>query len=903
MELSRRAGNAERGGSAFRTSFVRGSMDFDAVEVIQMRLPMTKTGWLSRLSGQTKAIQRMAWIPGVALFLMTTAMAVAQAPAPDTQPVAPAGYTLHESVDLGGHVVGVNGSGAMYDTMVNMHSGPRVLGESFQLRALPGTKNTLVDSLTAFSSGWGGDPYDFARMDFYKGRIYEFTGLFRRDRQYFDYDLLGNPNIPSGLSTPIGPTTAPTGSLPYSQVNQSPFLYNTVRRMTDTRLTLFPLSNLSFYAGYSQDVFEWPSLSPSGYQLASSYDLLLQEYQRNGTDSFVGGVNWKPVKDTKLTFEEMVDHFKADSFFTMDPSYLTVQEANGTKVAPLINYDSLTPYSSSNCNANSVGTTPALSAPTTPGGLPVINPACAVMSSYLRTAPTRFLYPTEIFRFQSASIRNVSMNGDIRYTSAKMNMPAYYENFQGLGKGSATAGALRSQTYTATGNAQRKVTAGDYGVQWQVTPKVSVSDQVTFSNVQQPGTTTMTSVTTVTTPTTAGSETINNATLTTTNGATGASTFEGSGSIGVPLPDFFGQKWVTNDVTGTWDGWSRATISLTYRYRKHIIAEGIPHNAALVATNTPTFTNPTTNGTVTIDEDGGVLNVALRPTAKWDVNGSAELMYADNVFTPVAPRELQHYRVHTIYRLKPWATVSAAYNDLERHNNTNNTGIAPLDGPLDHVDHSRIGSVGAQIFPNVHYGFDFNYVYSDVSATTNICYLAGSTATLPGAAPPNGAACPSTSPNRGGGYDFGPVKDFMDAPTEYSSAAISLSPVERIKSQIGYRISSVDGTRFYNDARDVAGSLVSTWQSPFGSVAWTVRKGWIWKAEYNFYRYEEGGPSGAPYCSTSVPQSSTGSVPVVGCNSPTLAGLQTGLTISPAGETAPRNFRANSVTLGMHYEF
>jgi hypothetical protein len=31
--------------------------------------------------------------------------------------------------------------------------------------------------------------------------------------------------------------------------------------------------------------------------------------------------------------------------------------------------------------------------------------------------------------------------------------------------------------------------------------------------------------------------------------------------------------------------------------------------------------------------------------------------------------------------------------------------------------------------------------------------------------------------------------------------------------------------------------------------------------------------------------------------------MQPGLRISPAGETAPRNFHANLVTLGLHYEF
>jgi cytochrome c553 len=34
------------------------------------------------------------------------------------------------------------------------------------------------------------------------------------------------------------------------------------------------------------------------------------------------------------------------------------------------------------------------------------------------------------------------------------------------------------------------------------------------------------------------------------------------------------------------------------------------------------------------------------------------------------------------------------------------------------------------------------------------------------------------------------------------------------------------------------------------NVAWTVHPGWIWRAEYNYYGYGEGGPSGAPFCSS-----------------------------------------------------
>ena len=54
--------------------------------------------------------------------------------------------------------------------------------------------------------------------------------------------------------------------------------------MTNTNATFFPLAKLSYRIGYSQNVFEGPSLSPSGYQVASSYDVLLEEHQRNSTD-------------------------------------------------------------------------------------------------------------------------------------------------------------------------------------------------------------------------------------------------------------------------------------------------------------------------------------------------------------------------------------------------------------------------------------------------------------------------------------------------------------------------------------------------------------------------------------------------------------------------------------------
>jgi hypothetical protein len=836
-----------------------------------------------------------------AFFAAASQIVLAQDPAAEVPISAPSGYTIHQSVDLGGHMVNTTGSGAMYDTFVNAQSGPRVLGETLEMRAIPGTKNTLVDTLSASGTGFGGDPYNFARLTFSKGKLYDFSGIFRRDRQYFDYDLLGNPNIPGGQSIPIGPSNAPVGSFAWPQVNQSPVLFNTVRRMTDTTLTIFPLSKVTYRMGYSQNIFEGPSLSPGASsnffaESIGAYDALLEEYQRNSTDDFTGSIEWKPVPNTHVTFEEEINHYKGDSYFTLAPSSLNVQEADGTRVA-LGNWDSQSPYGIGACNKTSMGSgyTSAtqytiLSPAQTPGGLPIINAACDVASSYLRSQPTRTFYPTEILRVQSSSIRNLTMNGDVRYTDANMNLPNYYENFQGLD------GAIRSITYTGSATAKRQVIAADYGVVWQAAPKFTFTEQVDFSSGHQPSISNISAGVTAVTPTTAGNETINysgplapgpNATV------------EGSPN-GTPLPGYFGQLFVHNNLTGTWDATPRATFSLTWRYGVHTIAQGSPHNVPLPV-------GADTGGTVAIHENGGIFNTALRPANNWEINGSVELLYSDNAFTPVSPRQTQHYRVHLRYRPKPWATISGTYNDLERHNNTNNNqaavaaGDVPYEGPIAHVDHSRVVSVGAVLLPNEHYGLDLNYAYSDVYAATNICYDNGAAPNLPGTASTTSTGPPNVCPNvfvRGSTTQFADwfARDFMDAPTQSGAVALHFSPISKIYSSFGYHISAVNGSQFFNDARAVNGSLNSTYQSPFVNLAWTIHPGFIWKAEYNFYSYGEGGPSGPQYCSTSTSTTST----VVPCTS---LPYQTGLTESPVGLTAPRNFHANNVMLAVHYEF
>lgn len=810
---------------------------------------------------------------------------------PDPTPVVPDGYSIHQTVDVGGHMVGLSGSGAMYNSMINIQSGPRMLNQTLEMHALPGKKNALFDNLSAISSGYGGDPTNFTKLSASKGKIWDFNGMFRRSRQYFDYDLLGNPNITTGLSIPIGPSNAPVGKLAWPQVQHSAVMFNTVRRMTDTELTFLPLSRMSFIVGYNHSTMEGPSLSPS-YTIFK-YDALLQEYQRNGSDDYTAGVDFKLNPKTKISVREDIYRYKADTFFTLDPNGFMVQEADGTP-AYLGNWDSEVPYGIGACNTSSMGSAYTSSSvyqiltPNPSGGKPIINAACAVVTSYLRTLNTRTTLPTSMVRLQSNSFENFTINGDVRYSLGTSTLPSYFEQANGLN------GAVRSTTWSGGyARAHREMLSADLGFVWQATKTVSIADQVSFSQVKQPGISLVPVPVNLSTPA-APNQTINyNGPLTASAGTLP------HGVNGTLTPGFYGQGYLTNNLTLAWDLSGRTRMSLTYRHSERNIGQGVPHTGEVVETDP-------VSGEISIQENAGVLNVAFRPTSNWDINGTAEIGYFDDVLTPIAPRQLQQYRVHTMYRPKPWATINAAYTDRERHNNTFNNAAdisasKPYEGPINHIDFSRVGSVGASITPNEHYGLDLNYAYSRVYSATNVCYNSGATATLPGAATLTASGAPAVCPGifaRGSTTQlaswFG--RDFADAPTQSASVALMLSPVAKVHSNIGYRLSDVAGSRFFNDARDVNGSMNSKYQSPFVSLALTSRPGLTWKAEYNYFGYGEGGPSGPTLCSTST---ATNSV-VAPCTS---FSQPTGLTEPSSGLTAPRTFHANNVTIGVHYEF
>jgi len=718
-----------------------------------------------------------------ALVIGTGAMAQNANPPNDKDPVRP-NYYVHESYDVGGHIASVNGSMPMYDTLVNLQSGPRVLNQTLEVHAFEGAKHPLFDSLFAASSGYGGDPNDFTTLNMTKGRLYDFRGVFRRDRQYFDYDLLGNPLIPANDTVHVtGTGGASSYSVIYPQVEFEPHLFNTTRRMTDVNFTLFPLSLFTFRTGYSENIMQGPSYS--SVHLAGE-GLLLQNW-RNSTDTWLGGIDWKPVRGTIFTFEEHVMHYKGNTSLQLAPLGINAKLANGTPVS--LGFDAAPAAS---CYSTTSGlTTP----PTTTG-------RCAGYISFTGYSPRRTIFPTEEFRFETSSIKNIQMSGRVLYTAGNMNMPAYYENVNGLQTRSPNPSipsgsyALISTT-TGKGTARRTDVGVDYGFVWHVSDAFTVSEQFDFQNFHQPA---------------AGSLSETDQYGPELMGATPTGTT--ASPVVTTASNFLGQKIESNEVTGEWDASAKIQLSLGYRYRTrtlNVLDSVIGYNYAY-----------------TDQQNGGVFNLVLRPNTHWQIRSAVETGWADRAYVQNSPRQFQHVQIRTIYQPKSWATLSGTFNDLENHD-----GVTRVN----YQAHSRSLSGTASLVPNQYVAFDVDYGYLDVFSRSTNCFGDPSGSQPADATQlPTGTTCgnlPSGSTLAWYGTSY------YDSPTQYGLVNIVLTPAKKLQSVLGYRINAINGTTELLNPAEVPGSQQSKYQSPYANLSWKLRPDWAVKGEWNYYGYGE----------------------------------------------------------------
>src|SRR5689334_6995607 len=158
-------------------------------------------------------------LPIAVMVLLLPCLAAGQTGSGQQEGISSGGYTIHQSIEAGYRYTDRSGSEAMYGTLVDLQSGPRILEQTLSMQSET-HESLFFDNLYVNSFGWGGDPNNLLRARIDKNKWYNFNATFRRDYNYFDFNLLANPLNPATAS-PAGP------------VETSPHDTYTRRRMTD----------------------------------------------------------------------------------------------------------------------------------------------------------------------------------------------------------------------------------------------------------------------------------------------------------------------------------------------------------------------------------------------------------------------------------------------------------------------------------------------------------------------------------------------------------------------------------------------------------------------------------------------------------------------------------------------
>jgi hypothetical protein len=396
-------------------------------------------------------------------------------------------YNIQQTIEFGYRANEINGNKDTYDTFINLGSGVRLFDYTLDMRSL-NHQGLLFDDLNFSNFGYGGDPNDVSRLHIDKNKWYDFHVLFRRDKNFWDYNLFANPLNPAALN-PVGsattgcivsgPTTAHPGlpgycSNPSIASTNSPHGLDLVRRMQDYDLTLFPESRVRFRLGFSHDRDEGPGFFTTDSGTVPDFP----ENYSYTTNTYRAGVDFRILPRTTISYDQFLNYFKQDNVVTENPTATPgqygYQLANGTPVDLGIAWSTQTPAEVLPCAA------PILNAATTP---PTANPNCNGFLSYSQVGRPRNYMPTERFRFQSNYFQRFQMEGSVGYSSSDNSIPDFDEILNGF----VSRTAARESTTAGPAKATRVSVNADWSGVYAVTDKFRVQDSFRYDNWRIPG--------------------------------------------------------------------------------------------------------------------------------------------------------------------------------------------------------------------------------------------------------------------------------------------------------------------------------------------------------------------------------------------------------------------------------
>ncbi len=737
----------------------------------------------------------------VAAVLLLAASVGAQQPPADTT----SNYSVQQSVEFGGRIVSQDGSLPLFNTFVDMHSGPRLLEQSLELRARD-HHGSLFDSFLVRGSGYGGDPNSLTLLRAKKERWYNFDGTFRRSRNYWDFDLFANPLNPANSS-------------PSVPINSSPHSLDAVRHMTDLGLTLAPQSPVRVRAGYARNELTGPALTTVHEGVPLGTELLVFSPLHSIEDEFrVGADIRRLVPRTSLSYDQTWMRIR-DRESAADRTF-GFQLSNGTPFDLGLVFNTLAGLPCSR-------PIPSPTAPTT------ASQVCSGATAYGSTGTTSSLFPTEQFSFESNYWRRLELSGRATYSAADLRQPALDEAFAGF----LALTAQRQITSRAVARAQRVAASADFGASWDVTERLRIHESFRFAQFRVPGQTALTSASLF-----AASALLTPVTF---NPATCPAPFNGPGcpthaslspadSAQYSFSRFLGQTSENNDLELEYDFGTRAGAHIGHRFRHRIIDQRTADAANLLFFPTlarrdgcstqplqpdgscllATFTNAVSD--TSSDEHTFVAGAWLRPRDALRMNGSFEIGTANRAFTRISPRATRRGRLDAKWRPAPWADIGAMFLGARQTNDA---------ADVNARQEQRDISVTALLAPAgaTAWGLDVEYDYATASALAAICYSTSL---------PSGTACPTQTGLRA-------TTSYYNEISHFGSFAFRWSRWKRLALQTGLNVAQSDGdTTLLNPLASPA-SLRSRYTRPSAALAVNIAPQITAKAAWGLFRYRE----------------------------------------------------------------
>ena len=791
----------------------------------------------------------------VAVLLSLPSITRAQGNTNENAGVDSGNYNVQQTLEAGYRSTWVNGNQDTYDTFINLGSGFRLLDYTLDMRSLD-HNGLLFDNLSLSAFGLGGDPNDVTRLRITKNKWYDFQGLFRRDKDFWNYNLFANPLNPSNSNPAIAVTSSPNAM-------------DTSRRMQDYNLTLLPQSRVRFRLGYSRNVNTGPELSSLDFGVTP----LLTDSVRTTVNAYRAGIDFRFLPKTTLSYDQFLEYDKEDDI-TTDQNQM-YQLANGVPVDLGIVWSTV--------GAEVLPCAAPIANPTTTP--PTANPSCNGMISYSRVSRPRNFVPTERFRFQSSYFHNLEMSGSVGYSASNNQIPDFLENISGL-----TAGRTDTLGSTTGGPAVAKRVSvnADWSAVYAVTDKLRILDSFRYDNWRIPGAwnlaesnlfnaggpgfpsmllpvsqftpSTFASICPAPYTATACPQHISASPADFTNGFD--STFLGQNLKNNTFqlqydfsPRFMGrigyvyENRKIADFDASFDsaeiyypGGPAATPAndhLAARGSCALVAGVLPVGCTLNADGSITFCNlaaicPNNTGSTTgndtsrlvtnINENALLLGFTARPIDALRIDGNFEIGHNSNAYTRTSPTELEIYKIHAKYQPRPWVNIDGAVN-IEENANT----LYQVDGK----EHDRAYSFTTMLLPNSRITFELGYNYNDVYSQAEVCFASS---TVPATPSPFGACPISGSP-----VPLGALGSYSSK-QHFAYGNVIWKPMRRLTTSVGYSGTFVGGNTLMINPLQPAGSLAFNYQTPTAMVQFDLYKGLSYKMSWNYYGYNTKGP-------------------------------------------------------------